>query len=500
MMALTKRKSAATSSEGIAPSSLLTSQALGDDKNKEKNTMIVRVVMLVIILIAFVYATKFESSSVDQIKTSSVSLRTPLVGSNGKTFDIHDGIKLVVDMTGEITLGPHKAVLMVKRKDCPNLGFWLRLEGDALDTVYMKENGDTWEGSFSFPIPGSYSLIGYWNGCDNEGPEKKVQLFDIVVTGKIQAPSSAAQPGTFYPKSAWISSKKFNTESDAPTYIWHNPAIPTIDANFIKSGKSLVTKEGAIFPETKWYDFHKLSNYELVCWVGSQSAADLRTVFLEEKNSVTNNQRPFKFHIYNMFDFVHPDETWPEGEKGRFRKCKHILISLDETKVPLSQKQYAEQVTTFLQHLVKAFPDETFPIWMFTVSESPMKPTKCQPPYYLPRTSDHPCNDVLKDLFDSSKKIFPERVNLLDNSPISLPQLGQNRDDVAAAIALRIFVFVGKKVQEWRASGQYGAIDGLHRYVYSRNITQSFLNYLFITSIRTNFLSCFQGRRRRAKL
>jgi hypothetical protein len=100
---------------------------------------------------------------------------------------------------------------------------------------------------------------------------------------------------------------------------------------------------------------------------------------------------------------------------------------------------------------------------MFTVSESPISPTNCQPPFYLPRTSDHPCNDVLKDLFDRTKKLFPDRVQLLDNTPISLPQLGQNPEDVKAAIALRIFVLVGKKVKEWRESGQHGAIDGLHR-------------------------------------
>jgi hypothetical protein len=97
---------------------------------------------------------------------------------------------------------------------------------------------------------------------------------------------------------------------------------------------------------------------------------------------------------------------------------------------------------------------------MFTVFESPAEASNCLP-QSLPRTSDHPCNVALKSLFQDSP--FPKRVQLLDTTELALPQLGENKADLATAIALRIYVFVGKKVQEWRAKGQKGTVSGLER-------------------------------------
>jgi hypothetical protein len=173
-------------------------------------------------------------------------------------------------------------------------------------------------------------------------------------------------------------------------------------------------------------------------------------------------QRPFKFHLYPIHNFVKPDRDWSlDYTKTRFRKCKHILVSLDEVKEPVSQSEYTSQVTTFIDHLLKAIPDETFPIWMFTAAESPTKPSNCHSPS-LPRSSEHPCNVALKELFRQSP--FPSRVQLLDSTEITLPQLlGDNPKDVASVIALRIFVFVGKQVQTWRANGQVGHVKGLTR-------------------------------------
>ena len=68
---------------------------------------------------------------------------------------------------------------------------------------------------------------------------------------------------------------------------------------------------------------------------------------------------------------------------------------------------------------------------------------------------------ALKHLFQNSP--FPSRVKLLDTTAIALPQLGYNPEDVAAAVALRVFVFVGKQVRKWRSEGQEGKKDGLVR-------------------------------------
>lgn len=432
------------------------------------------------------FGSNFLSGQENRVESTSSAAQSMLkggadafggaIGAFGRreVFEIDGDVKLNVEFSfssqaegkseqSAISLGPHKVVLAAAKSSCPSLGFWLHAEGDALATALLIEDGDSWIGSISFPISGiSYELVAYWRGCDGQAQEVRLVLKkDILAQG--DSPATTGATTTPYPNAAWISSNKFDYSGTKPPYIWHDPSVATTEATLIKTSSSLVSKEGATFKESGFYSFGQLSNYELVCWVGSKSAEDSRLAFLEERHEISPHQRPFKFHIYPISSFVQPDLAWTDDSKTRFRKCKHILVSLDEIQTSLTQKEYADQVTVFVQHLLKAFPDETFPIWMFTVNESPRQATNCRGPFYLPRTSDHPCNDALKDLFDSTKKTFPERVHLLDNTALSLPQLVENRGDVFAAIALRIFVLVGKKVGEWRRSNQIGQIDGLHR-------------------------------------
>jgi hypothetical protein len=195
--------------------------------------------------------------------------------------------------------------------------------------------------------------------------------------------------------------------------------------------------------------------------MGSRTMSDIRREFMEMREKLFPNQRPFKFHMYDIEHFVRPDRNWEDGVKARFRKCKHILVSLDEME-ELSQMEYRSQVTVFIGHLLRLMDDETFPIWMFTVNAPQMAPRNCHSPT-LPRTTDHPCNDVLKDLFRDDAENFPNRVHLLDNTDISNPSFGENVPSVLATIAMRVYVFVGKGVADWRAVGQHGLIDGLHR-------------------------------------
>ena len=150
-----------------------------------------------------------------------------------------------------------------------------------------------------------------------------------------------------------------------------------------------------------------------------------------------------------------------------FRKCKHILISFDEpdpkpeTEDALSQREYRDEVVTFINHLLNAFNDEnTFPalIWMLTVNESPIHSQTCHTPY-LKMSTNHPCNDALKDIFLDSP--FPSRVRLLDNTDLSAPVWGVVSSDIWAAIALRTYILVGDQVKIWRDAGMSGGIDGL---------------------------------------
>lgn len=139
-----------------------------------------------------------------------------------------------------------------------------------------------------------------------------------------------------------------------------------------------------------------------------------------------------------------------------------MVVSVDEVG-EVSQPEYQAQFVGFLRHLLEVMHDETFPIWVTTVNSAPLTTKSCHSAE-LPKTSDHPCNDVLKFLFGSeSTEAFPSRVHLLDNTDVSNPRETSSITDVFAVIALRTFVVVGKGVSEWRAQGQTGKIDGLHR-------------------------------------
>lgn len=199
--------------------------------------------------------------------------------------------------------------------------------------------------------------------------------------------------------------------------------------------------------------------------MGSQTMHAIWKAFLDLRGQIFPHQRPFKFHYYNSSSFVRPDRDWSEETKVRLRKCKHLLVAIDETNEPVSQSQYKEQIQTFASHLVKVLHgDPTFPIWFLSLNEPPMRATNCHEPYFLPRTTDHPCNDVFKTLFlPGDTQTFPSQVHFLDNTDLSLPQFDENRADVIALLAYRVFIIVGKGVADWREMGQRGAVDGLHR-------------------------------------
>ena len=190
----------------------------------------------------------------------------------------------------------------------------------------------------------------------------------------------------------------------------------------------------------------------------------IRRNFLDIRPSIFPSQRPFKFHMYNMAGFFHrPDRYWSYSDKQRIRKCKHMLMNMEELEGALSQQQYRDQLTSFVGHLLKLMNDTTFPISLFTWMQPPMHATSCFDPF-LNRTTDHPCNDVLKNLFPPHAQAFPARVKLIDNTDISLPLLDEGSSSKALAnVALRIFAISGHQVSTWRADGQHGEIDGLHR-------------------------------------
>ena len=218
--------------------------------------------------------------------------------------------------------------------------------------------------------------------------------------------------------------------------------------------------------------FGELSNYELLCFVGNKTMQDIRASFLDLRGQLFKGQRPFKFHFYSIADLQQPDRYWTQEKKTGMRKCKHMLVNMEESLQPLSQREYQAQIQNFVGHLLKLMKDETFPIRLLTWTESAVGTPHCHTPF-LPWSNQHPCNDVLHNLFQQDPPVFPSRVKLLENTDLTLPvdvdgssggiEKTSMRPYLLAAIALRIFVIVGEQVAAWRQVGQIGKIDGLYR-------------------------------------
>lgn len=397
------------------------------------------------------------------------------VNENNYRTELSPGVSLslvlarVDDSTG-VRMGPHSIEVSFQEqsKECQLPRVWARVMGDALISIPTKPLDPLrWLGDFSFPLEGKYRIEVRWTVCETMG---SLSVLTIPMNFTVSRHADPPPPIMRKPKSSesifqeglWLSSAKFNTEGEtSQPYIWHDRKVNANDTTLIKAsssrGQSLVSKEATFIPQ----EFRDLSNYELVCWVGSDSAASIREAFLSLRPELFRNQRPFKFHYYNVTSFEKPDQHWDEELKKKFRKCKTILVSADELdEAPLTQAEYKRQVTTFLSHIVKAIPDPTFPIWMVTVNESP---TTTLPMCTVPSlpSGNHPCNDVLFDFW--KEKTFPPRVKLLDTIDLVDPQFGENQNDIIAVIAMRIYSLVGTQVATWRTANQIGKVDGLHR-------------------------------------
>lgn len=408
----------------------------------------------------------FASQRTPPNKTYSLGYHAVSQGNeNVYATDLSSGVSLGLFLDNAVISGPHSVKVSFQHGNDCQARVWARLVGDALIVIPMKRiDSQRWVGDFWSPaVDGSYQIQVAWTACHGLSADNFTIPKVLTVAGNATDTLSIQKPKSIESKGLWLSSSRFNAGGE-PTpmqpYIWHNPQVKATDATLIKAftsrGESLISKEGTLISR----EFSDLSNYELVCFVGSDSAAAIREAFLSVRQELFPNQRPFKFHYYNVTSLEKPDYHWDAATKSRFRKCKTILVSIDELEdAPLTQAQYKRQVKSFLSHTVKAIPDSTFPIWLITVNESPMAAsTMC---VALIPTKNHPCNDALNELWREGS--FPPRVKLLDTRDVLGPQFGENQNDLIAVIAMRIYTLVGQQVAEWRKAKQVGRMDGLHR-------------------------------------
>ena len=407
------------------------------------------------------------------------------------------------DDVKSVLTGWHKAhVVFEDPTSCPDPHFGVRLAGSkaALVPVLLTQATSSpaqWTGSFHLPLNGTYRVETQWYGCrldetlheDSEQEEKALSnddpAIEFVVVGPTTFPSKSFvralehEPpsigeGAAFSNSVWMSTRDmvFDGGPDVTQYtdyLWVDPNRPDRSSSDLlildqpaHGLHTAISRNGTLTEEHNTYKFNHVGNYELVCFFGGPSAQRLRNRFMALLRSVFRGVRPFKFHFYNVTNLIHPDY---DG-KGRCRKCKHIILSVDELdNGPLSQADFLQQFETFVKHLQKLMDDPTFPIWLLTNSEPVSATTHCHAPYVVPRTTDHPCNDVMRDLM--RRQVFQSRVNFMDNADLTLPFFDdrtlKHRDQIVANMALRLFVLIGKGVQDWRDRGQQGKSNGLHR-------------------------------------
>jgi hypothetical protein len=383
------------------------------------------------------------------------------------TVDLDTNIHLDVDFAigdepNTVTLGPHTAYITFGPA-CKRPRFWMRMEGEALVAVNLERDHpgvNKWNGKFSLPKSGTYQVVTHWFGCDGTSEKKVIKVPDINAVGTSSTAVAPTLSSSLYPNSVWLYINQYSK------YVWTNAQVPVSKTKFQKLSKSVLAWEGTV-GRNGFYNFAALSTPEHICWIGSASAERLQSAFLEIQPIIAGNLKTAMFQYYRMDSFINPDRDWTEVTKGQLRFCKVALISMDEPREPLSQMEYKSQVETFLGHMVKVMPDDSLPIYMHTVMESPESTNNCHSPE-LAISSDHPCNVALKELFNNNNNsptttTLPKRVLLLDNTDLTLPQLGENMDEVTTVIALRDVVNVGKKCKEWRLNGQHGVLDGVMR-------------------------------------
>ena len=346
-----------------------------------------------------------------------------------------------------ISLGPHTARVKFD-EGCTSPHFWMRLEGEALVGVNLTEDEAedgalSWKGTFYLPRPGIYRLVGHWYGCyGGGGASKLIEVPDIKATGSA-IPSMNTNP--MFPQAAWM------YDSEIKKYVWTNPNIG-IEKSHIRESRSVVFTDEGTLDDNGVYDLTSLDRNDQICWVGSVSAQILYTAFLEIRKVVAARLKTKNFLYFpvNTLDGK-PDALWKRDQKANFKKCKQIFVSIDDFRYPVTQYEYKMQIENFLEHLTRAFPDENIPIWMMSMIESPEERRNCYDSH-LPTSSIHPCNMALKELFEDIDPFEP-RVRLLDNTDLTLPQLGDSKKQTATVIALRSAVLIGKQKQEWTKAG-----------------------------------------------
>jgi hypothetical protein len=133
--------------------------------------------------------------------------------------------------------------------------------------------------------------------------------------GESQIMVESKTPLAVFSTGFWLSKQHFKeqVESIKSDYLWisMDNCTSTVEKLYqVKSQKGAATVliEGSPVSE----GFGKLSNWEVVCWVGKETAAVARETFLSLRGQLSAGQRPFKFHYNKITDLRDPENSVDE--------------------------------------------------------------------------------------------------------------------------------------------------------------------------------------------
>jgi hypothetical protein len=220
-----------------------------------------------------------------------------------------------------ISLGPHGCQVTIRTPICAYPNMAIRMKGDALVFIPLQPSGpNTLSAAFYLPISGTYSLDARWYGCElptHLSPSSlsfTTPTIPLVVEARdttrntSNAPLVPVSKTPLFPPGFWRSQRRYAVPSQALSseYIWtametrysdQSPAYFTAESS---QGKASVVMEGN---PINLQGLAQLSNYEVVCWVGTKTAEVSREMFLSLRSQLAPRQRPFKFH-YNKIQIL----------------------------------------------------------------------------------------------------------------------------------------------------------------------------------------------------
>lgn len=224
-----------------------------------QNLTHVRLKDILLVITIFFTITMIRISYTAGNSTSSM-LKGPRLVLPGNTGHIDFNLNNLGG-TGSISRGPHSVVAKI-RSPCKSARLSIKLVGDAIVSVPMRESPDSlWNGDFTCPLPGVYSVEVQWNGKDCIVVSEHEKMSFSVVDHSLSSPFIQGDP--LFTDSSWVSAKLRGIDA-GPSYLWASPTQAWGSDDVLTLDDTAVVTNGTAREPNNFYRFGELGNYELL--------------------------------------------------------------------------------------------------------------------------------------------------------------------------------------------------------------------------------------------